>query len=148
MDSVNCAFVWPVYFFVVSFPRGWWRGGVWQHCEWWSPLPTLPLHWGYWHHEEGKAKTHTHTHSLAHAHKLYVTNAALTRETLNQSDTLTYSQSDSWCFTVIATRHFVFSCVCVQLLRRNPERRLGSGEKDAEEVKKQPFFRVSRLKGT
>ena len=35
------------------------------------------------------------------------------------------------------------ACVCVeQLLRRNPERRLGSGEKDAEEVKKQPFFRV------
>uniref|UniRef100_A0A7N9ASA8 protein kinase C n=1 Tax=Mastacembelus armatus TaxID=205130 RepID=A0A7N9ASA8_9TELE len=28
-----------------------------------------------------------------------------------------------------------------ELLRRNPERRLGSGEKDAEEVKKQPFFR-------
>lgn len=37
--------------------------------------------------------THTHTHSLAHAHKLYVTNAALTRETLNQSDILTYSQT-------------------------------------------------------
>lgn len=30
----------------------------------------------------------------------------------------------------------------LQLLRRNPERRLGSGEKDAEDVKKQPFFRV------
>ncbi|KAK1885823.1 Serine/threonine-protein kinase N2 [Dissostichus eleginoides] len=28
-----------------------------------------------------------------------------------------------------------------RLLRRNPERRLGSGEKDAEEIKKQPFFR-------
>ncbi|KAL2100939.1 hypothetical protein ACEWY4_002700 [Coilia grayii] len=28
-----------------------------------------------------------------------------------------------------------------RLLRRNPERRLGSGEKDAEDVKKQPFFR-------
>ncbi|XP_072239590.1 serine/threonine-protein kinase N1 isoform X1 [Leuresthes tenuis] len=28
-----------------------------------------------------------------------------------------------------------------RLLRRNPERRLGYGEKDAEEVKKQPFFR-------
>uniref|UniRef100_A0A3P8UTT9 protein kinase C n=1 Tax=Cynoglossus semilaevis TaxID=244447 RepID=A0A3P8UTT9_CYNSE len=28
-----------------------------------------------------------------------------------------------------------------RLLRRNPEKRLGSGEKDAEEVKKQPFFR-------
>uniref|UniRef100_A0AAY4A6Q6 protein kinase C n=1 Tax=Denticeps clupeoides TaxID=299321 RepID=A0AAY4A6Q6_9TELE len=28
-----------------------------------------------------------------------------------------------------------------RLLRRNPERRLGSSEKDAEEVKKQPFFR-------
>lgn len=37
----------------------------------------------------------THTRSLAHTHKLYVTNAALTRETLNQSDILTYSQSDS-----------------------------------------------------
>uniref|UniRef100_A0A665WLF9 protein kinase C n=1 Tax=Echeneis naucrates TaxID=173247 RepID=A0A665WLF9_ECHNA len=29
-----------------------------------------------------------------------------------------------------------------RLLRRNPERRLGSGEKDAEDVKKQPFFRT------
>ncbi|XP_055768045.1 serine/threonine-protein kinase N1-like isoform X6 [Salvelinus fontinalis] len=28
-----------------------------------------------------------------------------------------------------------------RLLRRNPERRLGSGEKDADEIKKQPFFR-------
>ncbi|XP_075999035.1 serine/threonine-protein kinase N1b isoform X2 [Genypterus blacodes] len=28
-----------------------------------------------------------------------------------------------------------------RLLRRNPERRLGSGEKDAEDVKKQPFFK-------
>uniref|UniRef100_A0A3Q3KRG2 protein kinase C n=1 Tax=Monopterus albus TaxID=43700 RepID=A0A3Q3KRG2_MONAL len=28
-----------------------------------------------------------------------------------------------------------------RLLRRNPERRLGSGEKDADEVKKQPFFK-------
>ena len=34
-------------------------------------------------------------------------------------------------------------CSLLQLLRRNPERRLGSGEKDAEEVKKQPFFKVS-----
>ncbi|XP_030647332.1 serine/threonine-protein kinase N2 [Chanos chanos] len=29
-----------------------------------------------------------------------------------------------------------------RLLRRNPERRLGAGEKDAEEVKKHPFFRT------
>lgn len=29
-----------------------------------------------------------------------------------------------------------------QLLRRNPERRLGAGDKDAEEVKKHLFFRV------
>lgn len=36
-------------------------------------------------------------------------------------------------------------CFHEQLLRRNPERRLGSGEKDAEEVKKQPFFRVSQF---
>lgn len=34
---------------------------------------------------------------------------------------------------------FVFK---LQLLRRNPERRLGASEKDAEDVRKQPFFRV------
>ena len=28
-----------------------------------------------------------------------------------------------------------------QLLRKNPERRLGSSERDAEDVKKQAFFR-------
>lgn len=31
-----------------------------------------------------------------------------------------------------------------QLLRRSPERRLGAGERDAEEVKKHLFFRVRR----
>lgn len=30
---------------------------------------------------------------------------------------------------------------CEQLLRKNPERRLGSSERDAEDVKKQAFFR-------
>ena len=34
-------------------------------------------------------------------------------------------------------------CFCWQLLRRNPDRRLGSSERDAEDVKKQAFFRVS-----
>ena len=29
----------------------------------------------------------------------------------------------------------------IQLLRKNPERRLGSTERDAEDVKKQAFFR-------
>ena len=33
----------------------------------------------------------------------------------------------------------------LQLLRRNPEKRLGASERDAEDVKKQPFFRVSGL---
>lgn len=33
--------------------------------------------------------------------------------------------------------------ILLQLLRRNPERRLGAGEQDAEEVKRHPFFRVS-----
>lgn len=93
----------------------------------------------------------THTHTLAHTDK--VLNATLAYETLThqhgwQSDILTFSQSDSWCLTVKRTHQFLCLCVCVQLLRRNPERRLGSGEKDAEEVKKQPFFRVSQLGGT
>ncbi|XP_018427759.1 PREDICTED: serine/threonine-protein kinase N1-like [Nanorana parkeri] len=35
-----------------------------------------------------------------------------------------------------------------RLLRRNPDRRLGSGERDAEDVKKQPFFKVSRRGGS
>lgn len=34
-----------------------------------------------------------------------------------------------------------FSSSNVQLLRKNPERRLGSSERDAEDVKKQAFFR-------
>lgn len=34
-------------------------------------------------------------------------------------------------------------CLCVvsQLLRKNPDRRLGASERDAEDVKKQAFFR-------
>ncbi len=32
---------------------------------------------------------------------------------------------------------------CLQLLRRNPEKRLGASERDANDIKKQPFFRVS-----
>lgn len=35
---------------------------------------------------------------------------------------------------------------CAQLLRRSPERRLGAGERDAEEVKKHLFFRVRNHK--
>ena len=38
--------------------------------------------------------------------------------------------------------------LCVfQLLRRNPDRRLGSSERDAEDVKRQAFFRVRILLG-
>lgn len=38
--------------------------------------------------------------------------------------------------TVVSMSIFLF-----QLLRKNPERRLGSSERDAEDVKKQAFFR-------
>ncbi|XP_027701357.1 serine/threonine-protein kinase N2 isoform X3 [Vombatus ursinus] len=36
----------------------------------------------------------------------------------------------------------VYEMLVGELLRRNPERRLGAGEKDAEDVKKHPFFRL------
>uniref|UniRef100_A0A8C6MK23 protein kinase C n=1 Tax=Nothobranchius furzeri TaxID=105023 RepID=A0A8C6MK23_NOTFU len=47
-------------------------------------------------------------------------------------------------FRNISTRNLGFvspACSSVQLLRRSPERRLGAGERDAEEVKKHLFFR-------
>lgn len=34
-------------------------------------------------------------------------------------------------------------CPLAQLLQKCPEKRLGAGERDAEEIKTQPFFRVS-----
>ena len=34
----------------------------------------------------------------------------------------------------------------LQLLRKNPERRLGASERDAEDVKKQAFFRWTNVK--
>lgn len=37
----------------VTLPRWWWRGGIWQYCQRWSPLSTVPLNWGHLHHEEG-----------------------------------------------------------------------------------------------
>lgn len=40
------------------------------------------------------------------------------------------------------TKHKSLS-FCSKLLRRNPDRRLGSSERDAEDVKKQAFFRVT-----
>ncbi|KAF5923582.1 hypothetical protein HPG69_010977 [Diceros bicornis minor] len=36
----------------------------------------------------------------------------------------------------------IYEMLVGELLRRNPERRLGAGEKDAEDVKKHPFFRL------
>ncbi|ERE88179.1 serine/threonine-protein kinase N2 [Cricetulus griseus] len=37
----------------------------------------------------------------------------------------------------------IYEMLVGELLRRNPERRLGAGEKDAEDVKKHPFFRLT-----
>lgn len=37
----------------VPLPRRRWGGGVWQHRQWRSPLPTIPLNWSHLHHEEG-----------------------------------------------------------------------------------------------
>lgn len=35
--------------------------------------------------------------------------------------------------------------ICLQLLRKNPLKRLGAGEKDANEVKGDQFFQVKRF---
>ena len=35
----------------------------------------------------------------------------------------------------------IFSSFLHQLLRKNPERRLGSSQRDAEDIKKQPFYK-------
>lgn len=63
----------------------------------------------------------------------------------NEFYSIPFILASSWCLTMISKCDLSLFCVLFveQLLRRNPERRLGSGEKDAEEVKKQPFFRVS-----
>lgn len=40
------------------------------------------------------------------------------------------------------------TCPLAQLLQKCPEKRLGAGEQDAEEIKTQPFFRVSGQGGS
>lgn len=46
------------------------------------------------------------------------------------------------CFCPSLFPVFNFELIFLQLLRKCPERRLGAGEKDAEEIKIQPFFKV------
>lgn len=56
-----------------------------------------------------------------------------------EAQLLAMSFSLAWPLLALPLNSFFF----FQLLRRNPERRLGASEKDAEDVRKQPFFRVS-----
>lgn len=68
--------------------------------------------------------THTHTHSLAHAHKLYVTNAALTRETLNQSDILTYSVRQLMLHCYSHSSFPILVCLCAAV-KEEPREKVG-----------------------
>lgn len=55
LSFYGCRYSWHLILFssvpAVSISRWWWRGGVWQYCQRWSPLPTIPLHRGYLHNE-------------------------------------------------------------------------------------------------
>lgn len=43
--------------------------------------------------------------------------------------------------------HVIYFLHILQLLRKTPDRRLGSSQRDAEDIKKQPFYKVHvRLK--
>ena len=55
--------------------------------------------------------------------------------------------SDGYFRGYVSFAHFLlyFTSFFLQLLRRNPDRRLGSSERDAEDVKKQAFFRVNTI---
>lgn len=56
---------------------------------------------------------------------------------------LYYSLYVCFCFCNWSLCEAISLFFLLQLLRRNPDRRLGSSERDAEDVKKQAFFRVS-----
>ena len=51
--------------------------------------------------------------------------------------------SHAWCMLLSPCNVITCLSLCLQLLRRNPEKRLGASDRDALDIKKQPFFRVS-----
>ena len=44
-------------------------------------------------------------------------------------------------YDIVTSLHSVLIAFSAKLLTRDPNRRLGSGKEDAEEIKRQPFFK-------
>lgn len=103
---------------LVSVPRWGWGGGVRQHRQRWCAVSRVYSSWCRFHHPEGECP-------FAAAQMRYLWRVQT-------------EQRIQWNITGYTNQ----LKMCLQLLKKNPLKRLGAGEKDANEVKGDKFFEV------